>query len=232
VIVRRWRHWLGPALAALVAGGILALAVPRLTAQLIGLPARLVERQLEANLTPLPNQLDRAILAGQAAAAWADAGANWEHVARAELALAQQPGLLRNARRSRLERADRALRAALAHAPANPVVWAQLAYVTLARGGDAGVIGDALALSVLTGPNHGGAMPLRSSIAVVAWERLDRGIQLLFKREIVKTMRFAPQQFVETIRHSNAVQVVRAQLEGDPKLQAEFDRVLLILGRR
>jgi hypothetical protein len=140
--------------------------------------------------------------------------------------------MLANARRSRLERADRAFRAALAHAPAHPVAWAQLAYVTLARGGDPGVISDALALSVLTGPNHGGVMPLRSGIAVLAWERLDPGTRGLFERELVKTMRFAPQQLVETVRRGDHVQVVRAQLESDPGLQAEFEHLLLILGQR
>jgi hypothetical protein len=83
-------------------------------AELASLPARVVERQLEASLTPRPGRLERASAAGRTAAAWAAAGEHWSQVAQAELALAAVPGILPNARRSRLERADEALRRALA----------------------------------------------------------------------------------------------------------------------
>jgi hypothetical protein len=50
----------GLALGALVAAALLALAVPRLVAELTGLPARVVERQLDASVTPGPGRLERA----------------------------------------------------------------------------------------------------------------------------------------------------------------------------
>jgi O-antigen ligase len=229
--------WRGPqgravALAAATAIGILALALPRLVAELTALPAQLVVRQLDAGLAPPAGRLDRAIEAGRRAAAWADAGQNWSHVARAELALAEQPGMPPRPRHSRLERADQAFRQALAHAPANPAAWAQLAYVTLLRRGDAADINGALTLSVLTGPSFGGVMPLRSGIAALAWKQLDPPTRALFEPQFVKTMRFAPQPFVEAIRRSDGVSVVRAQLEDEPELEREFERLLLILGRR
>jgi O-antigen ligase len=230
-----WRgrpQWQAAGLAAVAALGILSLALPRLVAELTGLPARLVVRQLDAGLAPPIGALDRAIAAGRAAAAWADAGQNWTLVARAELALAERPGVLPPARRSRLERADLALRQALAHAPADPVTWAQLAYVTLLRDGDPADINGALTLSVLTGPSLGTVMTLRSGTAALAWERLDPRTRALFEAQFVKTMQFAPQQFVEAIRRSEGVTVVRAQLESDPPLEREFERLLLILGQR
>jgi hypothetical protein len=54
----------------------------------------------------------------------------------------------------------------------------------------------------------------------------------LFARQFVKTMRFAPQPFVEAIRRSEGVSAVRAQLEHEPELEREFERLLLVLGRR
>ena len=222
----------GLALGAIVAAAVLAFAVPRLVAELAGLPARVVERQLEASLTPRPGRLELASAAGRTAAAWAAAGENWSQVARAELALAAVPGILPNARQGRLERADEALRRALAAAPANPPAWARLAHATLARGGDAAVVSGALALSVLTGPNDGSLIAYRSAIAALAWDQLDVRTQRLFAREFVKTMAFAPQPFVEAIRRSASVEVVRAQLEDQPRLQQELERLLRILGRR
>ena len=229
--------WRGPqgralGLAVATAVGILALALPRLTAELTALPAQLVVRQLDAGMMPPAGRLDRAIESGRRAAAWADAGQNWSRVARAELALAEQPDMLPRSRRSRLERADQAFRQALAHAPADPAAWARLAYVTLLLRGDAADINGALTLSVLTGPSFGGVMPLRSGIAALAWKQLDPPTRALFEPQFVKTMQFAPQPFVEAIRRSDGVGVVRAQLEGEPELEREFERLLLILGRR
>jgi hypothetical protein len=45
-------------------------------------------------------------------------------------------------------------------------------------------------------------------------------------------MAFAPQPFVEAIRRSASVAVVRAELEDQPLLQRELDRLLRIFGRR
>ncbi len=52
----------------------------------------------------------------------------------------------------------------------------------------------------------------------------------MFETQFAKTMRFAPQQFVEAIRRSDGAQVVHTQLEAEPELRAKFDRLLLILG--
>ena len=188
--------------------------------------------RLLAGKMPPAGRLDRAIGSGRRAASWADAGQNWSRVSRAELALAEQPDMLPRSRRSRLERADQAFRQALAHAPADPAAWARLAYVTLLLRGDAADINGALTLSVLTGPSFGGVMPLRSGIAALAWKQLDPPTRALFEPQFVKTMQFAPRPFVEAIRRSDGVGVVRAQLEGEPELEREFERLLLILGRR
>ncbi len=167
------RHRLGLGLSGLVATGVLALALPLLTAEFTGLPGLLVDRQLEAHVPLPPGVLDRAISSGEAAAAWGDAGANWWRVAVAQLALAQQPNMLRDARRSRFELAEDALRHSLARAPANPAAWAQLAFIALALDREPMVISDALALSVRTGPSVGAVMPFRSSVAALAWQWLD-----------------------------------------------------------
>ena len=124
------------------------------------------------------------------------------------------------------------MRRALAQAPANPAVWAQLAYVTLLLRGAPADVNGALTLSVLTGPSLGGVMPLRSAVAALAWQQLDPPTRAWFAPQFVKTMRFAPQPFVDTIRRSNAVGVVQAQLQDEPELKREFERLLLILGRR
>jgi hypothetical protein len=75
-------------------------------------------------------------------------------------------------------------------------------------------------------------MPLRSAVAALAWQQLDPPTRALFAPQFVKTMRFAPQPFVEAIRRSNGVEAVRAQLQKEPELEREFERLLLILGRR
>ena len=127
---------------------------------------------------------------------------------------------------------DEAFRQALAHAPANPVGWAQLAYVTLLRDAAPADLNAALTLSVLTGPSLGGVMALRSGVAALGWERLDPRTRAMFRPQFAKTMHFAPQQFVEAIRRSDGVQVVRAQLDHDPALRSELERLLLIMGQR
>jgi hypothetical protein len=229
---RNPRQRRGVALVAVVGAAILVLGVPRLTAEIIGLPARVPDRQLETSLMPRSGRLDRAIEAGRAAAAWANAGEHWLRVGRAELALATRPGLVPNARQSRLERAAEAFSRSLAAAPANPAAWTQLAFATLARGGDAAVISGALTLSVLTGPNEGRLMAHRSAIAALAWDQLDPRARSLFASQFVKTMAFAPQPFVNAVRRTAGVEVVRAQLEQQPGLQHELERLLLIFGRR
>lgn len=225
------RHRLGIALSGLVATGILALAVPRLTAELVGLPGEVAGRQLAAGLTLSPGALDRAVDAGEAAAAWSDAGASWFQVADAQMALARQADMLPGARRSHLELAEAALRHSLAQAPANSVAWAQLAFVALALQREPAVISATLALSVRTGPADGGVMPLRSSVAALAWPRLDQRTRALFRSQFARTMDFAPQQFVEAVRRTDGADVVHGQLEDEPELRDRFDRLLLVLGR-
>ncbi len=123
------------------------------------------------------------------------------------------------------------MRHSLARAPANPAAWAQLAFVALALDREPAVLNEALALSVRTGPSDGAVMPLRSSVAALAWPRLAPTTRAMFETQFAKTMLFAPQQFVETLRRSDAARVVHVQLEAEPELRAKFDRMLLILGK-
>jgi hypothetical protein len=104
-------------------------------------------------------------------------------------------------------------------------------FVALALDRAPAIVNDALALSVRTGPSDGAVMPLRSSVAALAWKRLAPTTRAMFETQLAKTMLFAPQQFVEAIRRSDRAQMVHAQLEAEPELRAKFDRLLLILGR-
>lgn len=230
-----WRsrpHQLALGLAVVAGNGLLLLAVPRLVADLNALPLTLVQSQLEAQVTPPGGTLDRAIAAGRTAAAWANAGETWWHVGLAELILARHPEMLANARRTRLDQAARALRRSLAWAPANPAGWMHLAYAALLRNDDPSLIRDALALSVRTGPNEGRLMPFRSGLAALAWDRLDERTRTMFAAQFALTMRFSPRPFVDVVRRQReGVEVVRAQIDDDPRASATFERLLLLLGR-
>ncbi len=229
---RSRRYRLGVGLAALTAALLLALAVPRVGAQLTALPTMLAKWQMDAGRVPGPDTLTRAIEAGHAALAWNADPKLWSTIGAAELLLAQRPELAGGARRQRLVRAERALREALARAPASPVAWTRLAYAVLFLGGDPAIVSQALALSALTGPNDAPLLALRSALAAAAWNHLDARTRALFAPQFAQTMRVDPQRLVDLVRRSApAVSVVRTELEDDPALLAKFDHILLILGR-
>ena len=227
---RRYRFGVG--LAALTAALLLALAIPRAGAKLTALPTMLAEWQMGAGHAPGPDTLARAIETGHAALAWSADPELWSTIGAAELLLAQRPDLPGEARQQGLVRAEQALSEALARAPANPVAWTQLAYAVLTLDGDPTIVSEALALSVLTGPNHATLLPLRSALAAGAWDRLGARTRALFASQFAQTMRVDPERLVDLVRRSApAVRAVRAELKDDPVLLTEFDHILLILGR-
>jgi len=229
---RRRRGGPGIALTAAAAALLLVLAGPRAAALLTALPVKLAELQMDAGRAPGPEALERAIEAGHRAVGWSDDPGIWSTLGAAELILAAQPRLPPATRQRHLARADSALRRTLARAPANPVAWTRLAQALLVQGGEPATFSQALALSVLTGPNHTTLLPLRSMLAASAWDRLDLHTRALFRAQFAQTLRIAPQRLVRMVRRNErAVNVIRTELDSHPALVAEFDRLVLILGR-
>jgi hypothetical protein len=151
-------------------------------------------------------------------------------MAAAQLSLAHRPEMLANARRSRTEAAEAAFRRGGARAPAPSLAWAQLAYASSLLGKTADV-NLALALSVLTGPNHVKVVAFRSALAVNNWSHLDQRTRALYRPQIVRAMLVSAQRFIEGIRRGDNLDVVRASLRGEPGLEARFERMLQIMGR-
>lgn len=143
---------LAAGLAALMGLLILWLAVPRVVASALLALRDPVIRQIDAGQQISAAERLGLIASRELALSWVDdRNAHGERAAAlAQMALEEAP---RNATRSEaLEHAVQALRAALAAAPADPMAWMQLGYLTVLLEGDTNrSAAEALLVSIRTG---------------------------------------------------------------------------------
>lgn len=202
--------------------GMLALAVPRAVALVEAHPAAAVEARLIEGRQQRIGALEAAIAAGERAARWARAGANWHRVAMATLAL--EPAAITPAEQSAvLLRARAALVRSLGAAPANPQAWAQLAYVGT-RSGDLKLVDRALALSVISAPNYKPLLFLRARLALKVWDGLLAPTRALLRAQVVEMARRDPKALAVVALRANRRGVVEAFVRDEPALRASVDR--------
>jgi hypothetical protein len=169
-----------------------------------------------------PDVIGAAIAGQLAAARWLDSGQTWADIAAAHLARLRAPGTTREAAREAILQAEAALRRSLARKPANPHAWAQLAQIHLALGRDGAQIGDALRLSVLTGPVEPHLLLPRCRLALAAWPKLDHTARALFGRQFALALLRDDGSFARMVLGAGRAEEVYRSLGPDRPKQGRF----------
>lgn len=174
---------LGAALVAVALGaGLAGLGVPRLVAALMTTDARTVLWDARTGHTPTGARLATAAEELDAAQRWVVDGEALGDLGFLLLQQAQgtQPGPERTAL---LDRAAAATAAGLAAAPAQPSLWARLAWLRTVRG-DPASAASALRMSLLTGPVAPALMASRLELGLSLLPHMDADTHALLRRQV------------------------------------------------
>ena len=142
------------ALALVLGGSLLVLALPRLFASVLLLPGSVI---LEIDEPVSESDLDLLIASRERALRWVDAGKIYTDMAIGRMFLVQRRsyetgGGEQAFDRALLNQAITDLRAGLARAPGRPVAWSQLAAAELLAQGPSAKAAAALRMSLITAP--------------------------------------------------------------------------------
>lgn len=183
-----------PGLAALMAAGLLWLALPRTLAALAGLEGDAVisAPQLTGGRAD-GDALAAGVASLESSAAWHGAGLT--HIDHGLLLLRQSRQASSPAEQQRLlDAAALRIEQGLAQAPGNPSAWAQLAHIRARRGDRAGA-GAALRLSMLTGAVTPSIMPSRLALGLYLLDGLDTETRTLLAGQVRLTWGIHPDSF-------------------------------------
>lgn len=174
---------LGAALVAVALGaGLAGLGLPRLVASLGTTDARVVLWEARSGRMPTAERLAGAADELDAAKRWTTDGEALGDLGYLLVQQAQgtQPGPERTAL---LDRAAAATAAGLAVAPAQPSLWARLAWLHTVRGDRASAV-PALRMSLLTGPVAPALMASRLDLGLSLLPLMDTDTQALLRRQV------------------------------------------------
>ncbi len=220
----------GAVLAAALAVLLIFLAVPRFTAELLGVGSLPTLGQLqrglpisEPDLAEAVKQLDSAVnIDSHDARRLTDLGLIY-------LMQAQHQGLDTDGGQAKLLAGMKALEDGLSRSPANSFAWARLAWARLARdqGPSPGAI-KALRMSYLTGPYVDRVMPYRADLSLRLWERLDSELTESATRELTylwgRSWDDQKHLMDSVCRYGRAFVLAQALRESSSGI-AEFDRL-------
>lgn len=127
-------------------------------------------------------------------------------------------------RRAMLDRTIEAADSALALAPVQPFVWANLAAARLARDGPDRAFNVALAQSMRMAPHEPRLLLRRLDLALDAWDWLDAATRAIAAGQIRLAARTNADGLALVARRRFALAIVRAELAHDPAPLAEVDR--------
>lgn len=208
--------------AALLAVGLLTLALPRTLAAFVAPPDDIVSGSASAEPDRLRTGLDRERLALRIAG---DPGAA-DRAAAIEVALAREAGFREPAGRRHLDAAIELTRESLAAAPARPHAWERLSYVLVVRDGPSRAAADAVGMSLLTGyesPRHARS---RLSLVLLAWNEFDLDDRAAAERLIRDLWRAEPRLVADFAVRYRADTAVRGVLADAGGTLAEFDALV------
>jgi hypothetical protein len=229
------RHRWPAALALLLGGLILWLAVPRvLAAAWLALRDPVIE-QMDAGEHVSKAELLGLIASRELALGWVEDRDTHDQLATALAELAFLGGRQGAAESATLERAVGATRAALAVAPADPRDWLQLAYLLVLREGDPHrEAAEALLWSIRTGAFQGPELLRRRLFWSLAhWPSYDEEERRLLGEQIRLAWRVAPGTLADLALDAPQLFVpIAAALDGVAGAQQQFIAALALASPR
>lgn len=203
------------ALSLALGGVMLALALPRIAAELAALPGNRVEAAVERGEIPGDGELALLVQSRESSLAWLVSGRRERELAVAELLLAR--GDLGGGawNRSRRAQAEAMLRAGLAGAPANPYGWARLAHLSLIEGAPPRQVVPLLELSLRTAPVEPPLTLARLELCLVEWNYFDASAAPRLEAELRLAWTQAPDALVRLARATGRIDLLRRALPQD-----------------
>lgn len=185
------------ALALLVGGTVLVLAIPRTFAAFSLLMVEPIRDRLETDDDVALDDLFKLHEAQDSVLAFSK-GPGGLYVARSrtELAIARTYPAASDENARWREAAERSTERALLVAPADPYAWARLGYLRLLNGGGGRAAKDALVMSLLTGLHETPLVFLRIRVAIRVWDRLSPNERAIVNDQIRWAERLDRKQLV------------------------------------
>ena len=216
---------IGAAAVSLALGGLLlAMAVPRVVAEVVLLPGNRVLTLMQKGQAPSDRELELFIATRRRSLVWADQARVRTDLALAELALAQRE-IGGGPRYGELvAAAEQSLREGLARAPADPFAWARLGFGELGAVEPGSRVAAALEMSLRTGRVEPGLSLARLELCLIVWPDFPPASRPLIEDQIRLAWDRSQRQLVTAARVTNRVDTVRQAL-AEPD-RAQFDRRL------
>ena len=208
--------------AALVAAGLLVMALPRTFAAMVVPSDEFAPEAPEVEPDRLPGVLYRERLARGVAGDPRSA----DRAAAIEIALARAEGLQDAAGRARLDTAIELTRESLLEAPAQPRAWERLGYALVVRDGPSRAAADAVGMSLLTGYEQPLHARSRLSLALLVWNEFRPEDRAAAERLIRDLWLDDPRSVADFAVRYRAEAAVRGVLADSGRSLAEFDALL------
>jgi hypothetical protein len=214
------------AVSLLLAGVLLALAIPRTAATLLTTPSALVLRKLQnlepvsvAELQTVADDQDRGLALVEDGRLATDLGL-------AELLMAERLADGDPMVAVRLENAVQSLKRGLSAAPGNPYAWARLAYAEARLRGWTPLALQALRLALLTASYEPRLLWSRLRLCFLAWPYMAEEDREIVYQQIRMAWQDDPQKLTQLADTLERVNVVRAALLRLPGAAERFEELL------
>jgi hypothetical protein len=212
----------GRLLAGTVALLLMVQAGPRLIAGLLIAPHEPTVRLVERHNPPSREDLLDARRAYEGALAWYDGAEEWRVLAGLRLVLALQLGTDTAQGQAMLDSARQTVRTALAHAPSDPYLWAELAEAEQLTNGFGPAFVAALHRSIATGPFEPTLVAFRANVGLDAWLALAPATRDLVKQQIRAAALLQPAELRQAAQWPLRRRLIEEALADRPDLYARF----------
>ena len=212
------------ALSLALGGVMLALALPRIAAELAALPGNRIEAAVEHGQLPGDAELALLVQSREGSLAWLVSGRTEMELAVAELLLARDDLGGGEWNRSRRAQAEAMFRAGLARAPADPYGWARLAHLSLIEGASPRQVVPLLEMSLRTAPVEPPLTLARLELCLVEWNYFDASAAPQLEAQLRLAWAEAPDALVRLVRATGRVDLLQSALPQDK--QAALQRRL------
>lgn len=215
------------AIAVLLAGAILYLALPRAVAAALLLPHTSTISQVRQGRVPSAAQLDAAIAAQRSALDWLDSGSLALDHAYLRLVGRARGVSSSKDRNTEYPEIEKLLTSGLRVSPVNADGWRWLANIRLDYRTDRTSAASALRMSQYTGPFVRYLIVPRIRLALQLWDRMDESDRLLAYRQIrFAWRRISGKSVVALAVESSNPYPIRIALSANPDDLVEFDQML------
>jgi hypothetical protein len=217
---------------AVLAAGLLILAMPRLIAAILWVPGDAAFHAMDRSQPVTVGQLDSVIDSRQAAGKWIESGRNGNAIGIAAMFLLNQMEILPVRQPAEeatyLDLAILSLRDGLALEPAQPYAWFQLTYALMKRNSPGDVAGAERAwrMAVLTGGNETNLLIPRLTMGLFLWPDASPRTRAMIEGEVIRTARIQPRSMARQAMQLGAGDFIREVLARRPDLLAMFDEML------